>query len=314
MSSSFKLLIDLLWPDDEDGKEGNFSPIELFQKISEMSPLFKNDQSQNPKNFINFIIMTLHGELNQNNNNNENIEINNSNNNIFNLFSSYNAFLIEYKKKFNSKISELFYGIKGIQNQCLNCGIYHYNYQPYFFLSFSLKEVINSKKNDKKIKKNPKKLDKLNNNIIDMLDCFIYYYHKTIILQGDNKIYCNNCNKETNSSHNTFLATTPKILIIILEREQEEQSEIKLEFSLDLDISKLIKIGQLNDERIEYKLIGIVDYHKENKDKKNYVAHCINPIDKQWYTYYDTNINQIDNIQKQVIDFGNPYLLFYEKK
>ena len=252
--------------------------------------------------------------LYQKNVNNQNNIINNSNNNIFNLYSSYNAFLFEYKNNYNSKISELFYGIEGTQNQCLNCGINHFNFQAYFFLSFSIKEVINSKKNDKKIKKKKHKLDKINNNIIDILDCFEYYYHQTIILEEDNKIFCNICNKETISSHNSFLATTPKILIIILEREQEEQDEIKLEFSVDLDLSKLIKIPQLNNEKVEYKLIGIVDYQIESEDKKNYVAHCINPIDKKWYTYNDDNISKIDNIQKQVIDFGKPYLLFYKKK
>ena len=71
LSSSFKLLIDNLWPDDdniESAKTKTFSPNEFKEKISEMNPLFKGIAANDSKDLVNFIIMTLHNELNNNSN------------------------------------------------------------------------------------------------------------------------------------------------------------------------------------------------------------------------------------------------------
>ena len=65
LTPSFLILINKLWPDNESSKEfsqGRFYPSEFIQKIEDMSPLFKKEQSNNVKDFINFIIMTLHEE------------------------------------------------------------------------------------------------------------------------------------------------------------------------------------------------------------------------------------------------------------
>ena len=37
------------------------------------------------------------------------------------------------------------------------------------------------------------------------------------------------------------------------------------------------------------------------------------PIDNNWYRYNDAMVNQIKDLQKEVIDFGTPYILFYQK-
>ena len=354
--SSFIILIDKLWPDNENSKEFTqklFYPSEFIQKIEDMSPLFKKDQSNFTKDFINFTLMTLHEELNQK------IEYANINNNInFNYETSFGLFYQRYLRSFRSKISELFYAIQQTQTHCLNCGKDQYNFQAYFYLDFPLEEVKkyfinkledenlknldinkNENKNEKldnniddieeniiNINKDNKindalkksinlnkieheKLDELYNNILNLSDCFEYFL-KTDILKDNNQILCDVCNKMVNAEYTTSLTTSPKILILILDRGENFQSKIKLEFDLMLDISNYII---LKNQKTKYKLISVVTYLKEKDENEQCIAHCLSPIDNKWYTYNNAQVIKINDFQKEVIDFGLPHLLFYER-
>ena len=43
------------------------------------------------------------------------------------------------------------------------------------------------------------------------------------------------------------------------------------------------------------------------------MAACKDYIDNKWYRFNDAFINPINNVQKEVIEFGTPYILFYQK-
>ena len=64
---------------------------------------------------------------------------------------------------------------------------------------------------------------------------------------------------------------------------------------------------------IIYDLYGIISYIKNNSCNYNYIASCKSYIDNNWYQYNDTNVKEISNVQKDIIEFGNPYILFYKK-
>ena len=149
------------------------------------------------------------------------------------------------------------------------------------------------------------KLDKLNKNIVDIFDCF-EFFQKKFILEGNDQIFCKFCKKMTNASYISTLITFPKILILIFERGEKFQHKIKLEFYL---ILKLAKYVQQNNQNLEYKLISIVSYQKEN----TCIAHCLSPIDDQWYIYNDAKVSKIDDFQKEINMIEMPYLLFYKR-
>ena len=69
LSSSFKILIDNLWPNNFNPSSPEFkkyySPDEFKNKISKMNPLFEGIAANDAKDLVNFIIMTLHLELNK---------------------------------------------------------------------------------------------------------------------------------------------------------------------------------------------------------------------------------------------------------
>ena len=141
------------------------------------------------------------------------------------------------------------------------------------------------------------------------MDCF-EYNQKIEFFTGTNQIYCNKCNQMANAIYNTTLTTAPKVLILLLNRGVGIQFKIKLEFTTELDITKYVT--QKNNRNIKYKLACVITHLGESGAGGHYIAHCLSPIDNEWYTYNDAIVTKIDDFQKQIIDLGMPYLLFYK--
>ena len=144
LSSSFKILIDNLWPNNFNYSSSKFkkyySAEEFKNKISKMNPLFEGIESNNAIDLINLIILFLHLELNKP------IEI--SENKINGIIDQTNKELVfqifkkEFAKKYNSIISELFYAINYNKIQCCKCKNSIYAFQRYFLINFPLEEVL----------------------------------------------------------------------------------------------------------------------------------------------------------------------------
>ena len=91
LTESFKILIEKIWPQEAmkvDSTKRFYEPHDFRQKIATMSPLFENVGANDAKDLLNFIIMTLHEELNEKIPNPSNLMINNQEdpNEVFNVF------------------------------------------------------------------------------------------------------------------------------------------------------------------------------------------------------------------------------------
>ena len=147
LSESFKLLINNLWPEyyNNNHKKNNnnyyFTPYEFKEKISKMNHLFEGNNTKDPKDLLNFIIITLHEELKiyQKNNNNENLNINIKDQANQNLM--LNNFMNNYFKKNKSIIGDIFCGVNHYITNCSKCKIPKHNYEVYYFLFFPLEEI-----------------------------------------------------------------------------------------------------------------------------------------------------------------------------
>ena len=144
------------------------------------------------------------------------------------------------------------------------------------------------------------------------MDCFDYN-QKIDIFEGINQIYCSNCKQMANANFCSYLTTAPKILILVLNRGVGIQFKVKLEFSQILNISNYVTQNNGND--VMYKLIGVITHLVENGKSGHFIAHCLSPIDDEWYTYNDAIVSKIEKaqFQEKVINLGMPYLLFYKK-
>ena len=63
-----------------------------------------------------------------------------------------------------------------------------------------------------------------------------------------------------------------------------------------------------------YNLYGVISKIGQNGPSGHFIANCKSSIDNNWYRFNDDIIRQVFDIQKDVIDYGIPYILFYKKK
>jgi len=298
LTSSFKLLIEKLWPNNynESYPQKYYAPEEFKNKISKINPLFEGIASKDAKDLVNFIIMTLHQELNKakKSNNNINLFLDPRNQQImFNNFAQ--KFILENK----SIISDLFYGINCNITQCNSCQTNLYNYQIYFFIEFPLEEISKFKNN------------MFFNNPVTIYDCFDYD-RKVNLMYGENSMYCNYCKQNSNFKMCTCLTTGPEILIILFDRGKGIEFNMKIYFMEDLDLSNYIQFNNTGDK---YKLIGVITHNGESGMGGNFIAYCKDPISQSWTKYNDAIASEVQDqdFQRKVINFAMPYLLFYQK-
>ena len=102
----------------------------------------------------------------------------------------------------------------------------------------------------------------------------------------------------------------PNILVIILSWENVDANNIKLKFSEKIDLTNFVL---KKNKSKEYSLYGVISNTNKGFFKANFISFCKSPVDKNWYKYKDRTVNLIKNVQKEVIEFGTPYVLFYQK-
>ena len=328
LCTSFKILIEKLWPDNYaqesfksnksfspnfsnpyeiqgfNEKNSSFPPEDLKKKISKMNPLFEGIAANDAKDLVQFLIMTLHEELNKVRDSNINNGINNDQRNKQLMFQ---IFAQDFMKNNVSVISDLFYGVNYNIIQCGFCNTQSFNYQTYFFLVFPLEEVrIFKSQNNYNYNFN---YNFVNNNEVNIYDCF-FYEQKVNYMTGTNIMYCNYCKQNYQSSMRTIIATGPEILIIILNRGQGIQYNVKINFLEEINLANFIEMNQTG---CNYKLIGVITHLGESGMGGHFIAYCKDPITNQWHKYNDSIVSEVNNFKTEVIDYAMPYLLFYQK-
>jgi len=232
LASSFKLLVEKLWPDAynfiSNNKKINFyTPKEFKNKLTLL-----NYASSNPKELIKFIISTLHKELNRGQKKLENnIKSQDKRNKelIFHLYAQ------DFADKNISIISDLFYAVKYNIIQCQYCFCKSYDFQTYFFLDFPLEEIILFK--NQNMNQNNFNFNDSGLNIYD----FFSYEQRIIYLTEQNQLHCDLCRQEAPHKKMSILVLGPEILIIMLNRENSNNSNIKINYYEDLNLYNFIE-------------------------------------------------------------------------
>ena len=286
LTSSFKLLIEKLWPNNynESSSQKYFAPEKFKNKISKMKHLFNGITTTDAKDLINFIIITLHKELNKANK--ANINDNNINLDQRNQQMMFNNLANNFISENQSIISDLFYGINCNIIQYTGCKTIFYNYQIYFFIEFPLEEVLKFKNN---------------NNSINIYDCFDYD-RKMNLMYDENTVYCNYCKTNCIFRMCTYLTTGPEILILLFNKGDKIEFNEKFNFNEDLNLYNYI---EYKNTGFKYKLISVITYIYEN-GTVGFVAYCKDPISKSWIKYKDEIVSEVEDIEfhSQVINFS----------
>jgi len=314
LSPIYLELIQKLW-----AKSGpkSFSPNKFMNTINVMNPLFKTGQADDAKDFIIFVLVQLHKELKRA------VNVSNDNNSIipplnqYDKNNAFNYFFNSFQKEC-SIISDIFFGFTETTNECLYCKqIYNYqglnnpiwyNYGIFNCLIFPFEEV----KNMKNMQMNNNFFFKNNfiNNRVTLQECFIYN-EKSEYFTGENRNYCNKCKQLYDSIYTSKIFVSPNVLVLILNRGKGNIYNVKLDFPEILDITQFVLRKDM--PKIVYYLYGVITHMGQSGPNAHFVASCKSPIDKKWYRYNDAIVNQITDIQKEVFNFGTPYILFYQK-
>ena len=305
LSSAFRLLIEKLWPDNYlQQRTSHYAPYNFKELISFMNPIFKGVAANDSKDLVNFIIMTLHEELNK-------AGV------VGNISASFvdqrnqqamlNNFIANFQNTNQSIISDLFYAVNCSMTKCSLCPALSYNYQTYFFIVFPLEEIRKYKLNNLNQFNNFNNM--FNNNEVNIYDCF-EYDRKINYMTGENAMYCNYCKKTCNSQMKTVLTTGPEILIIILNRGKGIEFNVKINFVEYLNLANFIQFSNFG---VNYQLMGVITHMGESGMSGHFIAYCKSPISGTWFQYNDSKVSQVVNFQSEVINYAMPYLLFYQK-
>ena len=318
LSSAYLDLINNLWNSKDDQKI--YAPYLFKNTIEKLNPLFDKKEGE-IKDLIIFILNRLHIELKTSSIEFQNSNINNSNLglNQYDKKSAFNFALNDLKNNF-SIISKIFSGFIEKTYECLNCkSIYNsqnldnpicYIYETFNFLTFPLESVKYNKYNNNNLNIFESNIY-INNNTISIYDCFEYYQKKETFT-GINKSIYQICNQKCDSIYSSKVFQAPNVLILSLDRDKDNNN-IKLDIKEKIDISNYVI--KKDSSNMIYELYGIISNLEQNSLSPEYIASCLNPIDNNWYRFEDATVSEkINNIQKDVIEFGIPSILFYKKQ
>ena len=309
-SKAFLEVIKRLWIKAYNKNKNYYEPYNFKNIISDMNPLFRGIAANDSKDLINFILEELHRELNnvdEKQGNNQLMEVNQSDEQQLFLY-----FLEDFKKNYRSIISDIFFFIIETKTECLNCkmlnqmkGIYNpiylYNFQVMNFLIFPLEEVRKFKIMQYQ----------QNFNEVNLYDCFIYN-QKIDCMQGENQMWCKNCKQNSPTQYMSCLYSSPIDLILILNRGKGNIYNVKLNFEEIIDIGNFVTVKK--SKNLIYHLYAIVTHIGPSNMGGHFIAFCKSPIDNNWYKYNDAMVDYVGDFYKDILNFGVPYILFYESQ
>ena len=316
LTSEFQELISNLWIKKS---KNYYSPHNFKTTVGKIEPLFKNFEANDAKDFVNFIIMTLHKELNGIDNsftNTNYIEPPSQNINQYNNVQVLQAYLYYFQLDNSSIISTYFYGTTQGEIECQNCKmqlfqmgqnipIIKYNYQTYFFLNFPLDEVRKFIMSNQILYQNYMANGIDPNKEVNLNECFLYN-QKDDYMFG----YCERCdNNNAQLLSRTKLFTIPLYLIILLNRGRGIEFNIKINFPETFNSN-----GMAINSNGNYILYGVVKHFGDNSSSGHFAAYCRSPVDNLWYFYNDAIVTPVSEQEKAVIqNNGLTYILFYKK-
>ena len=269
----------------ENVKNNSYNPKNFKEKLGEYNEQFKQYEANDSKDLILYLLHTFHEELNYFGDKTAPTNIQSPNQTI--RLDTYNHFNLVYNTTNFSKISQLFYGTYENVITCSECKNEFYSYQKFEYLSFSTFSYKNKE--------------------FDIMNGFGNNASKQD-LKGDNKYFCNICNKLVEAKTICKIIGLPNYLILNIDYGKNKINNVKkLIFEHEIDLKEYLSFycGQ----KTKYKLVAICTHLGSSGQTGHYITFCLNKENKKWYEFNDSNVNICE---EEDIYKGSPYLLLYE--
>jgi len=300
MSNEYYKVIKNLW----NRENKSYSPDSFKNVLSQLNPLFQGIAANDSKDLINFLLERFHQELNnihESSNLKDSTLINQEDQ--LDEKKMLNIFFEDFKIKFRSIISDLFYGILETKSQCQGCNKTKYNFQVYSFLEFPL-EQVNKFCFNKGLRSS--NLSNNNNPDVSIYECFNYYGNLEM-MTGENQMYCNICKRSCDALYQTNLYSAPNYLIINLNRGKGAVYQCKVIFPEKLNILNFVSRQEGNSY---FELYAVICHIGPSSMSGHFVAYCKNKIDKKWYLYNDSFVTPCK--RNDEYKNGMAFILFYQ--
>ena len=274
----------------EDKK--SYAPKEFKELIGNMNSLFRGINANDSKDLILFLYEKIHEELNI---------LNNYNNTEQNIPNDLLQFRQNYYSLNSSIIEKTFYSEQITIYQCDNCKNETTNYGIQNIIIFPLEKIrINLAR-------------KFPNGYIcvNLEDCFKELCQPEY-MQGENKMYCNNCGVQSDAKYFTKMNNCPEVMTIILNRGKGNEFDVEFDFPLNINIKNYV---HLKNQCTEYDLISVLVHTGGSDMSGHFFAFCKSNVDNKWYLYNDSIVSECtSDYNNQIKNTGLPYVLFYQRR
>ena len=128
-------------------------------------------------------------------------------------------------------------------------------------------------------------------------------------LEGDNKYYCNNCNKLVNAEAFTKILELPCKLILNIDYGKNKVNNVdQLDFEDEIDLKDYLSI--YFSQKTKYRLCSICTHIGRSDQTGHYITYCLDKNKNIWYIFNDARCEEVKD--KSEMKKNSPYLLIYE--
>ena len=181
-----------------------------------------------------------------------------------------NSVIDRFKKNFRSKISDQFYYISKITEECIVC-----NNVIKYLCSINILCILYPERT-------AKHFNKKNITLNDMFR----HYNKTRLFSGVNE-KCKYCNKEVNKINKIkIFYTTPFNYILYIDYSDEKTFNLKIDENIDIEDVVIRK----DVSKVKYSLVGAI--FKEIKENGELIYISITKSDNEWINYNGISIKK----------------------
>ena len=230
--------------------------------------------------FIPDLLFTLHKELNKEikkniepGSNDINLEEGNNQENIdwSNEQSVLEATVKMYLEKYRSKISDQFYYLTEIIQECPECqrNIKFSTTINYACGMFPYRASVYLKKKE-----------------LNIIDLFKHFKKKRLFL--DENLNCQFCGKvQKDINEKKIFYTSPLNLILIIQYDEKDENKFKLNIDELINIQEFVERKDIS--KVNYRLVGAVFEEKKENEKRKYVSITKN-VNGGWYYFNGKSI------------------------
>ena len=263
----------------------SFSPKYFKQVLGKYNLQFSRYEANDSKDLILYLLQTFHEELNYFGDKTVPNNFRPPNNTL--RFETCNYFNITYNSTNFSKISILFYGTYENIITCCECNTNFFSYQKFEYISFST--------------------FKYRYNTFDIMRGFEDFESKQKLI-GDNKYFCNKCQRLVNAEIFSKILDLPKYLILNIDYGKNKINDVRdLRFDFEIDLKPFL--SYYNGQLTKYKLVAVCTHMGYSGASGHYIAYCLNKSNGNWYNFNDSSCRKCDKFE---VYNNSPYLLIYE--